>query len=242
MSWMNSMRGRRAVVTGAASGIGRALATLLAARGQRLLLGDLDGPRVSALAAVLGAASVTGDVRDPGFFVEVAETMPDPHLVCLNAGVVGESLGHPWDVPAQEWIRVFEVNVRGVLNGLAEFVPRMLASGEDRSLLITGSLAGLVTFPSGGAYAASKHALTAVTEQTALALAGSRVRVTLLCPALVRTAMSDVGVEPEIIAGEALDAVARGVFAAVPQEWKQAVRDRGGRLSNGLPPSLPTAS
>ena len=54
--------------------------------------------------------------------------------------------------------------------------------------------------------------------------------------------MSDMGVEPEVIAGEALDAVARGVFAAVPQQWKQAVRDRGGRLSNGLPPSLPTPS
>ena len=234
------MRGRRTLVTGAASGIGKALATLLAARGHQLLLGDVDGHRVSVLAAELGAASVTGDVSDPGFFAEAAETMPDPHLVCLNAGVVGESLGHPWDVPAPEWNRVFEVNVRGVLNGLAEFVPRMLASGEDRSLLLTGSLAGLVTFPSGGAYAASKHALTAVAEQAALALAESRVRVTLLCPALVRTGMSDVGAEPEAIAGEALDAVARGVFAVVAQEWTQAVRDRGDRLSNGLPPSPPT--
>lgn len=234
------MRERRAVVTGAASGIGRALATLLAARGYFLLLVDVDGPGVTSLADELAADSVTGDVSDPGLFAEIVEKMPDPHLVCLNAGVVGESLGHPWEVPSPEWDRVFQVNVRGVLNGLAEFVPRLLASGEHRSLLITGSLAGLVTFASGGAYAASKHALAAVAEQAALALAESPVQVTLLCPALVRTRMSDVGVEPEAIAAEALDAVSRGEFAVVPAEWKRAVHERGDRLSRGLPPSPPT--
>jgi NAD(P)-dependent dehydrogenase (short-subunit alcohol dehydrogenase family) len=168
--------------------------------------------------------------------------MPDPHLVCLNAGIVGESLGNPWDVPSAEWERVFAVNVRGVLNGLATFVPRMLASGADRRLLITGSLAGLVTFPSGGAYAASKHALVAVAEQAALALAESRIGVTLLCPALVRTGMSKVGVEPEVVAHQALDAVARGTFAVLPAEWKDAVRVRADRLSNGSLPSLPSPS
>ena len=73
-----------------------------------------------------------------------------------------------------------------------------------------------------------------------MALAQSRVRVTLLCPALVRTGMSEVGAEPQVIADEALDAVSRGVFAVVPEEWKQAVRERGARLSQGLPPSAPT--
>jgi NAD(P)-dependent dehydrogenase (short-subunit alcohol dehydrogenase family) len=239
---MSSRLGRRAVVTGAAGGIGRALATLLAARGYLLVLVDVDGSRVSALAAELGAESVTGDVSDPALFAEVAGTMPDPQLVCLNAGVVGETLGHPWDVPVPEWNRVFDVNLRGVLNGLAVFVPRMLASDGDRSLLITGSLAGLVTFPSGGAYAASKHALVAVAEQAALALAQSRVQVTLLCPALVRSGMSEVGIEPEVVAEEALDAVARHVFAVVPAEWRHAVRDRGDRLSDGWLPSPPIPS
>jgi NAD(P)-dependent dehydrogenase (short-subunit alcohol dehydrogenase family) len=230
----------RAVVTGAASGIGRALAMLLAARGHQLVLVDVDAAALAELAADLGAVAVTGDVRDPDSFAAVAQKMPDPHLLCLNAGAVGESLGHPWEVPVLEWDRILGVNVRGVLNGLAEFVPRMLASGEDRSLLITASLAGLVTFPAGGAYAASKHALVAVAEHAALALAGSRVQVTVLCPALVRTGMSEIGVEPAAVAEQALAAVARGVFAVVPDEWRAAVRERGDRLSKGLPPSLPT--
>ena len=228
---------RRAIVTGAASGIGRALATLLVARGAEVLLVDVDQERLTGLADELGTDWVAGDVSEARLFTEVAAAMPDPHLVCLNAGIVGGSLGHPWEVPPAEWDRVFAVNVRGVLNGLAEFVPRMLAAGEDRALLITGSLAGLVTFPAGGAYAASKHALVAVAEQTALALAESRVTVTLLCPALVRTGMSDVGVDPALVAEEALEASARGLFAVTPAEWKESVRDRGLRLSEGLPPS-----
>jgi short-subunit dehydrogenase len=81
-----------------------------------------------------------------------------------------------------------------------------------------------------------------VAEQAALDLAGTKVAVTLLCPALIRSAMSPDGADPGDVAAAALDAADRGVFAVIPPEWAQSVRDRSRRLSVGLPPQLPVAS
>jgi hypothetical protein len=81
-----------------------------------------------------------------------------------------------------------------------------------------------------------------VAEQTALELSGSRVTVTVSCPALVRSGMSTEGAEPHDVALEALDATGRGEFTVVPAEWRQAVRDRGARLAAGERPRLPTAT
>ncbi|MEO3791246.1 SDR family NAD(P)-dependent oxidoreductase [Nonomuraea sp. B10E15] len=120
-------------------------------------------------------------------------TQPGADLVCLNAGIVGQDLGAPWEVSDDDWDRVFAVNVGGVRNGLRAFVPGLLAAGRPAHILVTASLAGLVTFPGGGAYAASKHAVVALAEQASLALEGTPVGVTLLCPAL---AVNAVGVAP----------------------------------------------
>ena len=83
-------------------------------------------------------------------------------------------------------------------------------------IIITGSLAGLVTFPGGGAYAATKHAVVALAESASLALQGTSVTVTLACPALVRTAMSEVGADPDDVAAEVLAAADDGRFLVVP--------------------------
>ena len=72
----------------------------------------------------------------------LAASAPDAQLVCLNAGIVGPSLGAPWEVGAQEWDRVFAVNVGGVVNGLRADVPQLRASGRAGHVLITSSLAG----------------------------------------------------------------------------------------------------
>jgi hypothetical protein len=115
----------------------------------------------------------------------------------------------------------------------------MLESGRPGRIVITASLAGLVTFPGGGAYAATKHALVAVAEQAALALAHSPVSVTLLCPALVRSGMSETGAEPDDVAAEVLDAAAAGCFLVVPEEWRDAVTARAEALVAGAPPTVP---
>ena len=234
------MERQRALITGAASGIGRALASALVARGDDVLLVDVDAQRLAAAGRELGARCVVGDVGERRLFEELGRIFPDPHLLCLNAGILGRAVGHPWEVPAEDWDRVFSVNVRGVLNGLSVYVPQLTASGEARSVLITGSLAGLLPFPGGGAYAASKHAAAAIAEQAALALAVTKVRVTMLCPALVRTGMSDVGVSPEAVAADALEAVSDAVFAVVPQEWHSAVQHRASVLIAGSQPTFPT--
>jgi len=140
----------------------------------------------------------------------------------------------------EEWAALLDVNLYGVINGLRAFIPRLLATGRPAHLLITASLAGLVTFPAGGAYAATKHAVVAVAEQTALALADSQVSVTLLCPALVRTAMSPTGADPADVAERALAGVREGRFLVVPAEWTDAIVERGERLVSGAEPTIPT--
>ncbi|HUG83750.1 MAG TPA: SDR family NAD(P)-dependent oxidoreductase [Euzebya sp.] len=114
-------------------------------------------------------------------------------------------------------------------------------AGDPRrdTILITASLAGVVTFPTGGAYAATKHAVVAVAEQAAMALADSPVDVTVLCPALVRTGMSSEGSDPMDVAAMALDACRRGVFAIIPDEWRDAVSDRAASLASGELPAVP---
>ena len=136
-----------------------------------------------------------------------------------------------WSTPDEEWDRVLAVNLGGVRNGLAAFVPRLLAIGRRHRLLITASLAGVTTWPIGGAYAASKHAVVAVAEQTALSLIDTSISVTLLCPALVRTGMSPIGEDPEAVAAAGLDACRQGRFAVVPDEWHAAVHERAAWLT-----------
>lgn len=231
-----------AVVTGAAGGIGRALATRLSSHTSRLVLADIDAAALAETATELGASAVPTDVSDPRAVEALATAATDAELVCLNAGIVGTDMGPPWEVSPEEWDAVFAVNVAGVVNGLRAFVPRLLASGRPAHILITASLAGLAVFPGGGAYGASKHAVVAVAEQAALALADTPVDVTVLCPALVRTAMSPVGSDPADVADEALAALENGRFVVVPGEWRAAVVQRAQRLANGQSPVLPALS
>jgi NADP-dependent 3-hydroxy acid dehydrogenase YdfG len=170
---------------------------------------------------------------------ELAEAASHARLICLNAGVVGASVGAPWEVPAEEWDRVFAVNVGGVVNGLRAFVPALLASGESAHVLVTASLAGLMVFPGGGAYGPSKHAVAAVVQHAAMALADTAVGVSMICPALVATGMSAEGVAPAVVAEEALRAVDEGVFAVVPEEWRAVVVEQTERVVAGLPAMPP---
>ncbi|MEJ3657448.1 SDR family NAD(P)-dependent oxidoreductase [Actinomycetes bacterium KLBMP 9759] len=230
----------RAVVTGAAGGIGRALATALRAGGADVVLADVDASALGAVADELGGRAVRTDVSDPAAVEALAAAAGEVQLVCLNAGIVGADVGLPWEVGAADWDRVFAVNVGGVVNGLRAFVPRLLATGQPAHILITASLAGLATFPVGGAYAASKHAVVAVAEQAALGLAGTPVGVTMLSPALVRTGMSEEGEDPADIAAEALTAVRAGRFGVVPGEWHREIVRRSERLVAGEQPVMPS--
>jgi NAD(P)-dependent dehydrogenase (short-subunit alcohol dehydrogenase family) len=231
---------RTAVVTGAASGIGRAIAQQLSAAGARVVLADRDTAVLEQLATEIDGLAVTMDVSRAADNDRLASTAGAPALLCLNAGVVSTDPGPVWEASADEWRRVLDINLGGVVNGLRAFVPRMLATGQEHHILITASLAGLATWPGGGPYAASKHAVVTVAEQAALSLADRPISVTVLCPALVRTAMSDQGDDPAAVAAQALRAVEQRRFTVVPDEWGHAIRQREHRLAGGEPPQLPT--
>ena len=228
-----------AVVTGAGSGIGQALARQLATEGHLVHLAD-QAPTTD-LAADLGGIPVTLDVANVEDMERLAGAAADARVVCLNAGIVGSTMGAPWEADPAEWRRVLDVNLGGVVNGLRAFVPRLLAHGAPAHLIVTASLAGLLAFPGGGAYAATKHAVVAVAEQAALGLAGTNVTVTLLCPALVRSGMSPVGADPAEVATEALAAARAGRFLVVPDDWTGAIRQRVDVLLNGFQPQPPSA-
>lgn len=233
------LAGRTAVVTGAASGIGRALAVAIHERGGHLVLADRDASGLEQTARDTAGVAVTMDVSSPEDNERLADVAGAPALLCLNAGVVSSWSGAVWEAPAEEWRRVLDINLGGVVNGLRTFVPRMLATGEAHHILITASLAGLATWPGGGPYAAAKHAVVTVAEQTALALADQPVSVTLLCPALVRTGMSDSGEDPSAVARQAMHALDRRAFAVFPDDWADAVLERARRLAAGAAPQLP---
>lgn len=228
-----------AAVTGAGSGFGRALVARLVRAGVRVTAVDVDHDALQSVQAELGVETARLDVADRQANDALAERVGAPDLLCLDAGIASPQALPVWSTPDDEWDRVMAVNLGGVRNGLAAFVPRLLATGHRHRVLITASLAGVATWAGGGAYAASKHAVVALAEQTALSLVDTPVSVTLLCPALVRSGMSPVGEDPDEVAAAALDACGQGRFAVIPDDWHAAVQERAARLVSGTPPAIP---
>jgi len=199
---MEDLEGKVAVVTGAASGIGLALARRFAADGMRVVLADVERAALDKatadLAGEFGAASVMGivtDVRDDEAVDALAAAAFDRfgtvHVLCNNAGVgVG---GLTWTVPADRWRWAVDVNLLGVARGIRAFVPRMIEQGEGH-VVNTASAAGILTGPAMAPYFATKHAVVALSESLYfdLQLTGASVGVSVLCPEWVRTNIADV--------------------------------------------------
>jgi NAD(P)-dependent dehydrogenase (short-subunit alcohol dehydrogenase family) len=196
---METLIEKTAVVTGAGSGIGFALARRFVRDGMRVLLADVDRDALDAARRDLGpqATIQVTDVSDEHAVRELAERafadLGTVHVLCNNAGVAGNSTAPVWETPLETWQWVIGVNLMGVVHGLRAFVPRMLAIGDEGHIVNTASLAGLLAFPAGGPYPASKHAAVVVTEVLALQLArlGAPIGVSVLCPAWVNTRILD---------------------------------------------------
>ena len=197
---MERLDGKVAVVTGAASGIGLGLATRFAEEGMKVVLADIEKPALEA--AVTGLKQrefdVTGVVTDVSKWESVealekkaVETYGKVHVLCNNAGVVVGNL--IWDTTANDWEWVLGVNLWGVINGIRAFVPRMLAHGEEGHVVNTASLAGITTPTVDSIYAASKHAIVAISEALyfQLHVTGSKLSASVLCPGFVCTNILD---------------------------------------------------
>jgi NAD(P)-dependent dehydrogenase (short-subunit alcohol dehydrogenase family) len=198
---MTDFDGKVVVITGAADGIGRALANAFAADGARLVLADVDGLKVQAVGrelARLGTEVVTAptDVSKRDQVLDLRDAalarFGTVHVLCNNAGVMGP-IGDPlWKLPIGEWERVMAVNLWGILHGIQAFVPVMLAAGHDGHVVNTASMQGVTAGAPIPEYTVSKHAVVALSEalRAQLAARGARVGVTVLCPGAVSTDLS----------------------------------------------------
>ncbi len=199
---MQEFRGKTAVVTGAGSGIGRALALGFAAEGMRVALADIDVVDVEESAGLVRNVVPAGDVvtrvcdvSDAGSVDGLADSVFDRwgqvDVVCNNAGVfVG---GLIWERPAADFEFVLGANLWGILNGIRAFVPRMISQGTEGHIVNTASVAGLLGAPFEGPYAISKFAAFAATESLAhdLQAVGSNIRASVLCPGMITTNIID---------------------------------------------------
>ena len=185
--------GRTAVITGGASGIGRALAERCHREGMSVVLADIEGEKNAAVAGAIDPTgervlAVTCDVADPDQVDALKRQALDRfgavHLLCNNAGV---ACGRPniKTSPAM-WKWVVDVNLLGVAYGVSAFAPAMVAQGEGH-IVNTASEAGLTASPVLGSYHATKYAVVGLSESLAMELEGTGVGVTCVCPELVDT-------------------------------------------------------
>lgn len=200
---MKEFEGKTAVVTGAASGIGLALAERFAAARMQVVMADIQEDALQQAvkrledrqARVIGVVSNTMLKESVHALAEraIAE-FGKVHVLCNNAGVAA-TRGTPgtgiWEVPDADWNWVMGVNLYGVVYGLQAFVPHMLAHGEPGHIVNTASLAGLL--PGGGAYGVSKHGVLCLTETlyNDLRLRNAKIGASVLCPGFVNTNIFD---------------------------------------------------
>lgn len=195
------MTSRVVIITGAASGIGRALSQRLAQRGDHLVLLDVNAAGVAVVAEELqDVASGAGgsvrshvvDVRDADAVADVvARTWDEFGRVDVMVNNAGIGIGGPAEeMTSMHWQRVFDVNISGVMHGVAAAYPRMVAAGAGQIVNIA-SLAGLVPSPFLSAYAASKHAVVGMSVSLAAESAGTGVSITCVCPGFTETAILD---------------------------------------------------
>jgi NAD(P)-dependent dehydrogenase (short-subunit alcohol dehydrogenase family) len=229
------------VVTGGASGIGRALAQRFAAEGARtVVVADLDEAGAGAVAGSIGAAAVPAgvDVADEQALVDLIDGVEERRgpidLFCSNAGIFAREGLETTD---ERWDRALDVNFRSHVYAARHVLPRMIARGGGY-LLHTASAAGLLSQIGSVTYAVTKAAVVALAEWIAITHGDDGIRVSVLCPQAVRTPMLsgaersvatvDGVIEPEVVANAVIEALGEERFLVLPHpEVAEYVRRKG---------------
>jgi NAD(P)-dependent dehydrogenase (short-subunit alcohol dehydrogenase family) len=224
---MKAFKDRVAVVTGGASGIGRAMADRFAAAGMKVVLADVEESALRKAEEDMRAqgAAVLGVVTDVSK-AEAVENLAQKtlaafggvHIVCNNAGV-GGGFGPSWTQPLQNWEWGFGVNLWGVIHGIRTFVPIMLKQETEGHVVNTASMAGLLSAPFMSVYDATKFAVVTISESLHLELAmqQAKVKVSVLCPGFVNTniATSDRNRPTQLQTGEQQFSESEMAFASM---------------------------
>ena len=234
---MKQFRDRVAVVTGAASGIGLALAERFAAEGMKVVMADIE---MDALAKAADAVrkkapavlATRVDVSRPEDVERLARETYDAfgaaHVLCNNAGVAVIGAVHEHTLADWQW--VINVNLWGVIHGVRTFLPRMLAGGDEGHIVNTASMAGLTTAQFMSVYDVTKHGVVALSESMfkEFAVTGVPIGVSVVCPGLINTKiMRSSRNRPEELADE-------GKAGAMAQAFGETLSNR---LGGGYPPS-----
>lgn len=193
---MQDLVGKVAVITGAASGIGRALAQRCAQEKMKVVLADIEEEALVQTEQILRAQgatvlSICTDVAQAAAIEALAQqtlsTFGAVHLLCNNAGVAAS--GPVWEMSVADWEWVLGVNLWGVVHGIRTFVPLMLAQDVEAHIVNTASIAGLVSTPGLGVYNVTKHGVVTLSETLyqELQQMGAPIHVSVLCPGWVNT-------------------------------------------------------
>jgi NAD(P)-dependent dehydrogenase (short-subunit alcohol dehydrogenase family) len=243
------LEGRIAVVTGAGSGIGRSTAMLLARLGAKVHVVEIDGARAATVVGEIEreggrAQAHTVDVTDAEAVAALAAAVyaADGRVDILhnNAGIGG--FGPVEETPLEDWRKIIEVNLMGVVHGVHAFVPRMLDQGGGGHIVNTASGLGLFAAPEMAPYVTTKHAVVGLSESLNAELSKRKVYVTALCPAGTKTrifeesastsrganaaqrrehiarAAARAGTDPDVVAGAVVDAIRkRQLIRPVPR-------------------------
>ncbi len=215
------------VITGAASGIGRALAVRFAAEGAKLVAcADRDEPGAKATAQMMGGVAYKTDVSKEADIVALIEAVERDHgpidLFCSNAGI---GVGGGAETPDADWQRIWDINVMAHVWAARHLVPLMAARGGGY-LMNTASAAGLLSQIGSAPYAVTKHAAVGLAEWLAITHGDQGIKVSVLCPQAVRTAMTagnpdgvasiDGMMEPEVLAESVVKSIAAEEFLILP--------------------------
>ncbi|MEE8400094.1 MAG: SDR family NAD(P)-dependent oxidoreductase [Desulfobacterales bacterium] len=200
---MKAFKDKVAVVTGAASGIGRGIAERCAKEGMKVVIADIEKEALSGAAKALEAegATILAVVTDVAKVADVEalarktmDTFGEVHLLFNNAGVGGAG-GAIWENTMADWQWVMGVNLWGVIHGIHTFVPIMLEQDVDCHIVNTASIFGLIAGPGTGIYKVTKQGVVAISETLhfELAMRESKINVSVLCPGAVNTGIVDSG-------------------------------------------------